>query len=146
MISRRDLAVGAIAAALGGAAVAFAQAPATAPIGPSVYDWGALTATKTPHGWHRQVMRGPTATLAELEMHVTTLDPGASSHPPHRHENEEIVILRQGTLETLSGGEWKRVGPGSVIFNASNSLHAVRNVGAEPAIYDVINWTPPNRR
>ena len=54
--------------------------------------------------------------------------------------NEELIIVMQGTVETLSNGEWKRVGPGSVIFNASNQLHGLRNVGAGEAVYHVINW------
>ena len=87
-----------------------------------------------------QLFRAPTVTLAELEMHVTTLNPGQTSHAPHQHANEELIILKEGTLETLSLGEWKRVGPGSVIFNASNDLHGVRNVGTGPAIYHVVNW------
>ena len=62
-------------------------------------------------------------------------------HPPHKHPNEELVIIREGNVETLSGGAWKWVGPGSIIFNASNSLHALRNVGTTPAVYHVINWT-----
>jgi quercetin dioxygenase-like cupin family protein len=51
-----------------------------------------------------------------------------------------MVIVKQGTVEVLVNGEWKRVGPGSVIFNASNQLHGLRNVGSEQAIYHVINW------
>jgi quercetin dioxygenase-like cupin family protein len=51
-----------------------------------------------------------------------------------------MIIIRQGTVEALVNGEWKRVGPGSVIFNASNQLHGLRNVGNESAIYHVINW------
>ena len=73
-------------------------------------------------------------------MHVTTLNPGKSPHPPHRHPNEEMLIIRQGTVEALVNGEWKRVGPGSVIFFASNQLHGLRNVGPEPAVYHVINF------
>jgi quercetin dioxygenase-like cupin family protein len=79
-------------------------------------------------------------TLAELEMHVTTLNAGQTSHAPHQHANEELIILKEGTLETLSLGEWKRVGPGSIIFNASNDLHGVRNVGTGSATYHVVNW------
>ena len=48
----------------------------------------------------------------ELELHVTTLNPGFASHPPHKHPNEELVILREGTVEALSGGVWKRAGAG----------------------------------
>jgi quercetin dioxygenase-like cupin family protein len=88
----------------------------------------------------RSFFKARTATLDELEMHVTTLEPGKTSHAPHRHPNEELIIVKQGTVEALSNGEWKRAGPGSVIFNASNQLHGLRNVGSDEAIYHVINW------
>jgi XRE family transcriptional regulator, regulator of sulfur utilization len=118
-----------------------AAAPAAGPVlGPAVFDWNAMKAKKTDVGEVRPIVQSPTATLDELEMHVTTLDPGLASHPPHRHENEELVIIDHGTVETLSDGKWIRVGQGSVIFNASNSLHALRNVGSGPAQYHVVNW------
>ena len=50
------------------------------------------------------------------------------------------MIIDKGTVEALSGGKWERLGPGSVIFNASNAPHALRNVGGIPATYHVINW------
>jgi quercetin dioxygenase-like cupin family protein len=117
-------------------------------LGPAVFDWNAMKVTKTDTGAVRSIVQQPTATLSELEMHVTTLNPGVASHPPHHHPNEELVIIDRGTVETLSAGQWKRVGAGSIIFNASNSVHALRNVGKEPAQYHVINWksatTPAN--
>ena len=62
------------------------------------------------------MVRRPTATLDELEMHITTLNPGQSSHAPHQHPNEELVIVRQGTVESLKHytepGEWKKNGHG----------------------------------
>ena len=70
-------------------------------------------AKQTEVGSVRQFFKTPTATLNQLELHVTTLNPGKSPHPPHKHPNEELIIIREGTVETLSGGEWKRVGPGS---------------------------------
>jgi quercetin dioxygenase-like cupin family protein len=109
-------------------------------IGESVYDWNTMEVKKTPIGETRTVLRGPTATLDELEMHVTTLNPGEASHPPHKHPNEELIILDQGTVEALINGEWKRVGTGSVIFNASDVMHGLRNVGDTPATYHVVNW------
>jgi len=41
----------------------------------------------------------------------------------------------------LVDGKMKRVGPGAVVFNASNEMHSLRNVGDTPATYHVINWT-----
>ncbi|MET0336475.1 MAG: cupin domain-containing protein [Caulobacter sp.] len=140
MITRRDVAVAVIAAGASLAAVAVAQAPKPAILGPAVFTWETMKHGATDVGSYAQLTRAPTATLDELEMHVTTLRPGTNSHAPHTHPNEELVIIKQGTVEVLNGGEWKRVGPGGVVFNASNSPHALRNVGDEAAVYHVINW------
>ncbi len=40
-------------------------------------------------------------------------------------------------------GETKRVGPGSVIFQAANQMHGMRNVGDVPAVYHVMRWNSP---
>jgi quercetin dioxygenase-like cupin family protein len=123
-----------------GTAGAFAIADQGPVMGSAAFDWNAIPVKATEVGSVRSFFKARTATLEELEVHVTTLDPGKSPHPPHRHPNEEMVIVKQGTLEVLVNGEWKRVGPGSVIFNSSNQLHGLRNVGTEQAIYHVINW------
>ncbi len=150
MLTKRDFCVAAITAlvttAALGAAAALAQearehGSARTILGPATFDWKDMKAVATPTGEVRSLYKGPTATLPELEMHVTTLNPGTTSHPPHHHLNEELVIIREGTVETLSGGKWVRLGPGSVIFNASDSLHGLRNVGTTPAVYHVINWS-----
>jgi quercetin dioxygenase-like cupin family protein len=149
MITRRDLFVSLFTAvvAIATTAGAFAIAEQGPVMGSAVFDWNSIPAKPTEVGSVRSFFKARTATLDELELHVTTLDPGKASHPPHKHPNEELVIVKQGTVEVLVNGEWKRVGPGSVIFNASNQLHGLRNVGADQAIYHVINWksasTPP---
>jgi len=139
MITRRDLdvAFAAIAATLCIVAVAEQKAPI---MQSAAFDWNSIPVKQTAVGSTRSFFRAPTATLDELELHVTTLNPGQSSHPPHQHPNEELVIIKEGTIEALVQGEWKRVGEGSVIFNASNQLHGLRNVGTTPATYHVINW------
>lgn len=140
-ITRREMTI-ALGAALCTVAVG-AVAQTHDKLGPAVFDWEKIPVQKTDVGAIRNLIRQPTATLDELEMHVTTLNPGLASHPPHHHPNEELVIIDQGTVETLSGGKWVRIGPGSVIFNASNSEHALKNVGTTPATYHVINWKTP---
>jgi quercetin dioxygenase-like cupin family protein len=147
MMTRRDIVVALVAAVVSAGAVLVAQQAETKPIlGPAVFDWTQMKDNPTDVGSLRSVVRQPTATLDELEMHITTLKPGIASHEPHRHVNEELIIIREGTVETLSDGVWKRVGPGSIIFNASNSLHGLRNVGTMPAVYHVINWSSPGAK
>jgi quercetin dioxygenase-like cupin family protein len=112
----------------------------------TVFDW--TTAGTKPNDWGavRQVVRERTPTLDELEIHISTLKPGQSPHAPHQHQHEELLILKEGTLETFQSGQTRRVGPGGIIFQASNEMHNVTNVGQAPATYFVIGWTVPGAR
>jgi len=138
MISRRDVWVVLVTAActVGGLAAAN-ELPL---LGPAAFERNSISAKQTQVGSVRSFFTMRTATLDQLEVHETTLNPGKSPHPPHKHPNEEMLVIREGTLEALVNGEWKRVGPGSIVFNASNKLHGLRNVGSEPAVYTVINF------
>ena len=139
MLSKRDIAICLIS--VSGTLGVLAAADTTKSfIGASAFDWNTFKPQKTEVGEVRSIVKGPTATLNELEMHVTTLNPGKEPHAPHKHPNEELVILDKGTVEALVDGQWKRLGPGSVIFNASNVLHGLRNVGDTPAQYHVVSW------
>jgi len=142
MITPRDLAVALVSASLtvGIGAAATQQAPL---LPSSVFLWENVPVKETAVGSTRQFLRAPTATLDELEIHVTTLNPGQTSHAPHQHPNEELLIVKEGTVEALVNGELKKVGTGSVIFQASNQLHGIRNIGTGPATYHVVNWSSP---
>jgi uncharacterized cupin superfamily protein len=104
-----------------------------------------VVAQATPSGERADYFDAPTATLARFEVHRTTLQPGKRAHAAHRHEREELTILLEGELEVTSGETTKRVGPGSVLFAASNDLHGLLNAGTTPTTYLVINFytTPP---
>ena len=145
MITRRDLAIIAVSvsATLGMTAFAASKAPT---LGSVAIDWQSVPVKQEEVRAVRQFMQAPTATLDELELHVTTLQPGTTSHAPHKHANEELVIIKEGTVEVLVDGQLKRVGPGSVVFNASNQMHSLRNVGPGPTTYHVINWKTPATR
>jgi XRE family transcriptional regulator, regulator of sulfur utilization len=138
-MTRRDVVVAFTAVLLTLAAVAGTRAqPGVLPS--TMFEWSTLAPQTNRTGEVRRVVQKPTATLDELEIHITTLKPGEESHPPHQHVNEEILIVKEGTVEALVNGEQKRGGPGTLIFQASNQLHGIRNVGTGPATYHVINW------
>ena len=91
----------------------------------------------------RPLFRSPTATLDELEMHATTLNPGQRPHPPHQHPYEELVVLREGTLEATVNDRVIALSAGSVLFIAPNDLHGWQNKGETPAKYFIITWRTP---
>ena len=117
------------------------------PLRSTAWDWTALAAQPTKVGERRNVVDAPTPTLERLEMHITTLRPGETSHPPHKHPEEELIVVKEGTVLSLVGGQERKLGPGSIILQASNELHGLRNVGDTNATYHVILWrsaaTPP---
>jgi uncharacterized cupin superfamily protein len=115
---------------------------ASTPLGSSIFDWNQLTAQLTPIGHRREVMDAATATLARLATHISTVRRGETSHAPHAHAEEEIVIIKEGTLEVTINGIVTEAGPGSVVFFASHDLHGMRNPGKIDASYYVIRIFP----
>ncbi|HEY1498358.1 MAG TPA: cupin domain-containing protein [Acidobacteriaceae bacterium] len=141
-LTRRDLTIAVLSIVGTGCTFALAD-PKPGILGWTVIDWNSVPAVKSDVGEARQFIRQPTATLDQLEVHATMLEPNKQSHPPHRHFNEEVIIVDQGTVEAFGEGKWTRVGPGSVIFNAANTLHAIRNAGTGPASYHVVSFITP---
>lgn len=148
MISRREMWIALTASALTASALVVAAQKAM--LTSAIYDWNSIPVKTTAAGSVRSFFSGPTPTLKNLEVHVTTLNPSQAPHQPHRHGHEELLIIKQGSVEALIDGKWQPAGPGSVIFLASNQLHGVRNTGTEPAVYHVIAWTssdtPPDAK
>ena len=142
MVSARDVKVAIATAIVVIAGMSFTEAQATV-LSSRIFDWDRLKVVATKVGFRRDVVRSPTVTLDELEMHITTLNAGMESHPPHQHAAEELLIIKEGTLEALVNGEVRKVGPGSIVFQASNQPHTIKNIGTGPATYHVIQWQSP---
>lgn len=112
-----------------------------AKLGSAVFKWEDLKVKPTEVGERRDVANNPTATFGVFESHISVLNPGKASHLPHTHPQEEMIILREGTLEVFVNGTTQKAGAGSIIFFASGNPHAVRNIGDKPALYTVFNFT-----
>lgn len=105
-----------------------------------VFIWEQLNVKTTAVGQLRDVVNLPSATFEKFESHITTLNVGQASHAPHRHAREEFIIIKDGTVEVHINGRTPLAGPGSLLFYASNDLHAIRNAGTTPATYLVFNF------
>jgi quercetin dioxygenase-like cupin family protein len=119
---------------------AFWAAQATSTLPSKCYEFEELPVKTNPetHIESRQVFRGETHGGFEIACHMTKLPPGAAPHPPHKHVNEEIFFLREGTIELTVEGKSSRIGPGSVAYIASNEMHGAKNVGDVPAQYFIL--------
>ena len=142
MITKRDLVVVSSVVCLTLAGVTLAQTRKPL-MRSSVFDWNEIEVKATKTGARREFFDAPTATTDQLECHVTTLNPGEAPHAGHQHPEEELIIVKEGTIEATQNGKIKLAGPGSIIFEASNEPHALRNVGKTQATYFVIKWFSP---
>ena len=84
MVTPRDIKVVLATAVVVAAAMGTTRAQ-TQVLGSRIFLWDSLKVEKTNVGERRDVVRSPTATLDELEMHITTLNAGQQSHAPHQH-------------------------------------------------------------
>jgi quercetin dioxygenase-like cupin family protein len=114
-----------------------------APIGSTFVDWDKLSFRPGPVSLVCPIFDEPTPVLEKMEVHVTMLRPGMSSHTPHHHPWEEILLVKEGQVEVSINGRRLGAGPGSLIFFASNDAHNLTNVGTTLATYYVFNFCTP---
>lgn len=83
---------------------------------------------------------GPTDQLSGVCTGMATLEPGASPHPPHRHPEEEFLIVSDGTGEIECDGKITHVGPGSIMYCAGGTLHGITNTGGTQMTFYWSKW------
>ncbi|MFO1488312.1 MAG: cupin domain-containing protein [Verrucomicrobiota bacterium] len=142
MITGRDFTVAVVSICATAAVVAFAQSAAKPLMASRVFNWSEMKVDTTKTGERRALFDVPTANLTRFESHITTLNPGEVPHTAHRHPEEEMMILKEGTLQVVQNDQTNRVEAGGIIFCASNELHGMRNIGTNRATYYVIKWFP----
>jgi len=78
---------------------------------------------------------GPTGQLTALATGACMLDPGAKPHPPHRHPEEEVMIIASGTGEFFLEGVTTKVETGDMLYAEANVLHGIVNTGSTPMTF-----------
>ncbi len=96
----------------------------------------------TPVGQIGLYVQGETPGCASLVAGRLVLDPGKSPHPPHMHEDEEVLIVASGHGEIVCEGKTTSVGPGSLMYSTPNVAHGIKNTGTEPLSFYFMKWIP----
>lgn len=93
------------------------------------------------------LIEGATPDLKYMESHYSALSPGSSPHKPHRHDQEEILIVVAGeaelVVETSAGSNQFRsihANQGDFIYYPGNWRHTVTNSGERPVTYLMFKW------
>lgn len=81
------------------------------------------------------LLEGPTHYLRKLHVHLSELKPGGS-HAVHADTHDVAARLLSGTLETMG----RRLAPHDVIYFLAGKMHDMKNAGAIPARYLVLEF------
>jgi (S)-ureidoglycine aminohydrolase len=103
-------------------------------------DWNDMKFVPHDKGGRRNVYDWQTKLFDRFEMHITTLNAGLTSHDPHSHAPEEIILIKSGEVEMNVGTDKVRSGDGGVVFLDSKVSHNLTNIGKEPATYFAFQW------
>jgi (S)-ureidoglycine aminohydrolase len=107
----------------------------------AVYAWEAVEVEQRGTGERRQFFKGTTGGFEYFEVHASTVMPGAAVHAAHTHDDrEELIIIKEGTVEQSINGVSRMLAPGSVVLALPGDSHGIRNAGDTPATYYVIRW------
>ncbi len=71
---------------------------------------------------------------------MAVIEPGKQIHPPHRHADEEYLLVTQGQGEWSVKGQRFRASAGDMLYAAPWDAHGVKNTGNTPLVFVVFKW------
>ena len=134
------------------AASAIAPADAVAqhaPPGPNKLESGPYPEGPAPHPSatgriSRQIVLGMLPDGIRLEVHHTTLEPGAGWEPIGTHKHTEMWLVTDGQVSLMTDGDTQKLTKGDMGICVAGDKHSVANASkTEPCSYFVVNVGPP---
>jgi mannose-6-phosphate isomerase-like protein (cupin superfamily) len=96
--------------------------------------------TRGEWGEWRRYFRGETYGTKDMVVLAVTLKPGHEPHPPHRHAEEEFMILAEGAGTWHLDGKEFPARKGDVVYAAPWTMHGLKNTSAAPLTYYMVKW------
>ena len=99
-------------------------------------------------GWKAYpIFRGSTAALRVLTCHASVLTHDQCPHPPHRHDEDEILMVLAGEVDIevpdFDGDAQNgrlRLQAGQFAYYPAQFAHTLRTLSEEPANYLMLKW------
>lgn len=91
-------------------------------------------------GEWRRYFRGETHGTKDRIVLSVTLKPGQAPHPPHRHAEEEFMIIAEGTGSWHLDGKEFAARTGDVVYAAPWTMHGLKSTGDAPLTYYMVKW------
>lgn len=117
-----------------------AQTPTERPLASALVRVEDAVPTRGEWGEWRRYFRGETHGTKDMVVLVVTLKPGQAPHPPHRHAEEEFMILAEGTGTWHLDGKELPARKGDVVYAAPWTRHGLENTGDAPLTYYMVKW------
>ncbi len=94
------------------------------------------------------VFQGATASVRELSCHASVLVPNRCPHPPHRHQEEELLLLLAGEVDLVlpdavhpPGHTRQRIQAGEFVYYPRHFAHTLQTQGLSAASYLMFKWS-----
>lgn len=120
-----------------------AAAESLPPLESGIFKPGKESGTPGQRVSHRYTAGMLKAGNIRLEMHETTIQPGAPHEAIGTHKHSEIWLVREGTAELMTKGEKHTLVAGDVGICVAGDEHYIANVSDAPVTYFVVTVGPP---
>ena len=71
---------------------------------------------------------------------VAIIKPGLEIHPPHKHAEEEYLMVTEGTGTWHLKGKDFKAQAGDMLYASPWDLHGIKNTGEKPLSFVVWKW------
>lgn len=73
---------------------------------------------------------------------MSVVGPRLAAHAPHRHLEDEVIFVLEGSAELMLAGQTRVVGPLSSLYCPPNVEHGIKNAGDSELKYLIIKRAP----
>jgi mannose-6-phosphate isomerase-like protein (cupin superfamily) len=95
-----------------------------------------------PTGTAAVLLDGETPSTSSMQVGRFLLNPGVEPHAPHKHTDEELLIVSRGTGEVYCNGKTVPVKAGAVMYADPNVEHGIKNTGQRPLEFYWVKYLP----